>query len=193
MPPVTIWQHFLLTSSYLVWELRLPHSSCWAQHGADPIQGHGWHQVLCQYTDPTQPHHWVQEQHISPSSRGAPFWGPGLMHCRQGEGAEACPCLPLVMEKRCWSVSVVAMGIGWQALGAGVSNSLETASLHSYCKLQETSEKTTHRAPAPCTVFETTQSICFWSHCFLPVPYNTLQCTGHLFLTQCCFSVSLRA
>lgn len=89
-------------------------SSCWAQHGAAPTQGPARHHVLGRHTDPTQAHCWAQEQHASPSSRGAPFWvrGPTLMHCRQGEGAEACPCLLLVIQKRRWSVSVVAMGIG---------------------------------------------------------------------------------
>lgn len=45
------------------------------------------------------------------------------------------------------------MGIGWQVLGAGVSNSLETASQHSYCKLQETSKKTTELLhPVLCSI-----------------------------------------
>lgn len=137
MPLVTIWQDFLLTSSYC----------------PDPVQGHIRHRVLCQHRDVTPPHCWAQEQHTSPSSPGAPFWlHPDALQA--GGRSWSLPCLLLVTEQRCcWSVSAVAMGIGRQVLGAGVSNSLETASLHSYCKLQETSKKTTYRAPLPCFVW----------------------------------------
>lgn len=177
MPLVAIWQDFLLTSSYC----------------PDPVQGHIRHRVLCQHRDVTPPHCWAQEQHTSPSSPGAPFWlHPDALQA--GGRSWSLPCLLLVTEQRCcWSVSAVAMGIGRQVLGAGVSNSVETASLHSYCKLQETSKKTTYRAPLPCFVFDTTGFICSWSLCSLPGHYRTLQCTGYLLLTRCCFSVSPRA
>lgn len=195
MALVTIWQHSLSISSSLPWELWLPQGS--TGHGMVLILPRDRDGSVCCASTGIPPSFTTgHRNNMHPLFTRISLLGPGLHPdaLQAEEGAEACPCLLLVTEKRCWSVSMVAMGIGWQVLGTRVSNSLETASLHaataSFKRLLK--KQHSYRAPAPCLVFDMTQLICCWSHCFLPVHCQTLQHTGYLLLTQCCFSVSPR-